>query len=295
MGGCIGAARRLYSTLLVLYPARFRREYGPLMVSAFEKMYEEAAEEGGPWALVRLWWHTLFDLVSSVLVEHLNEKGRWIMSQRVWLLWILASIAGWLAAAWLLLPRFSSLTIPAGGALVSLLHVLILQRTVARAGWWWPALPLKAGSWLLPLLLFAPIPWHQLSGPLFVAVSLGLLLLSATAVGVCQGLALRPLLGSPWRWAAVPGTALVAGAATGVALTNTLLPLAANLTARGAFSFALPGDFISPVIVRQMGVLFPLLHLLIAIVAGGVYGVVTGAAIMRLSDPNPARSPITLG
>lgn len=53
MGGYIRAATRLYRALLVLYPAPFRREYGPLMVSAFEKVCEEAAEEGGLRALGR--------------------------------------------------------------------------------------------------------------------------------------------------------------------------------------------------------------------------------------------------
>jgi hypothetical protein len=294
MGGCIGAATRLYRALLILYPAPFRREYGPLMLAAFEKMCEEAAEEGGFRALARLWWHVLFDLTISVLVQHLEEKGRWMMSRRVWLLWILASIAGWLAAAWFLLPTVPSLAIPAGGALVSALHVLILQRTVARTGWWRAALPLNAGSWLLPLLLFALVPWQQLSGPLFFGALLSMLLLSAAMVGLLQGIALRPLLGSPWRWAVVPAIALLASAAAGLALFNTLLPLAANLTARGAFSFALPGEFISPVTVRQMEALFPLLHLLIAVIAAGIYGVVTGATIMRLGDPNPARGAIAL-
>lgn len=294
MDGCIRAATRLYRALLVLYPAPFRREYGPLMVTAFEKMCEEAAGEGGLRALVRLWWHTLFDLTTSVLVQHLEEKGRWMMSRQTWLLWIVASIAGWMAAAWLLLPTFSPLMIPAGGALVSALHVLILQRTVARAGRWWPALPLKAGSWLLPLLLFALVPWQQLSGPLFYGALLSMLLLSAAMVGLLQGLALRPLLGSPWRWAAVPAIALLASAAAGLTLFNILLPLAANLATHGTFSLALPAGFISPLAARQMGPFLPLLHLLIAVIASGIYGVVTGAAIMRLGDPNPARGPIAL-
>lgn len=275
---------RLYRALLVLYPGPFRRAYGPLLVTACEQMCEEAMAQGGIRALLRLWRRVAMDLISSVPRQHLEQKGKWIMSRDLWLLWILASIGGWLAAAWLLPLRFPPLALPAGGALVSALHVILLQRYRAPAGWWRRALPLAAGSWFLPLLLFVAVPWGQLSGTPFIAVYAALLLLSAALVGALQALALRPLLHSPWRWALAPAAGLVAGAAIIMVASITLIPLAVNLAARGTLSTVLPAGFIPPTVAANLGPLLPLLNIFTAVIATTAYGMIT--AFIFLSATN---------
>lgn len=289
MDNSIGLATRVYRRLLLLYPAPFRRKYGPLMVAAFEQLCEEGAA-GGPISLLRVWIHALFDLAGSLLVEHLEEKGRWMMSRQFWFLWIGATIAGWLgglAVGWLLLPSLPNLALPVGAALVSALHVLLLQRFAAPAGWWRVALPLAAASWLLPLGLFALVP-RSLSGPI-VVVTLGVVLLaSAVLVGLLQGFALRPLLRAPWQWVLVPAGAILAAGAVALVLLNTLLPLAANLVARGAFSFRLSSGIIGPHVAREMGLLLPLLYLVVVVAASAVYGLVTGMGFVWVGDRSEA-------
>ena len=163
----------LYRTFLILYPLQFRREYAPLMVAFFEERCEESLASGRLLPLLHLWWRTLIDLGVSALVERLGGNWRNLMSWQFWLLWILASVAGWMAAGLLTYPMLTSVTILIGGALVTSLHTLLLQRFVASANWWRYALPLNVGSWLIPLSLLpivpwsaaaALVPWQQLSG-----------------------------------------------------------------------------------------------------------------------------------
>lgn len=285
----IRPATCLYRRLLLLYPATFQREYGPLMVAAFEQLSEEAAA-GGPISLLRVWVHAIFDLAGSLLVEHLEEKGRWMMSRQLWFLWIVATIVGWmggLVVGWLLLPNLPDLVLPVGAALVSALHVLFLQRFVAPAGWWRVALPLAAASWFLPLGLFALVP-RSLSGPPVVVMLGVVLLVSAALVGLLQGFALRPLLRTPWHWVLVPAGAILAAGAVALLLLNTLLPLAANLVARGTFSFRLSSGIIGPHVAREMGLLLPLLYLVVVVAASVVYGLVTGMGFVWVGGRSEA-------
>lgn len=284
---------RVYRTVLVLYPAQFRREYGPLMVAFFEEACAECVASGRPLSLLRLWWRTLTDLGVSVLAVRLGRNWRNMMTWQFWLLWILASVAGWMAAGLLTYPMLTSVTILIGGALVTSLHTLLLQRFAAPANWWRYALPLNLGSWLIPLSLLPIVPWspaaalvgwQQLSGWVpIISVSI-LLVFSAALGGMMQGFALRPLLRFPWRWTAVPAVALFIAFATAAGLSYTLIPLAANLARSGAFSIALPPPgFISPTDVQRLGNLWALLNLFIVVAASASYGIVTGAAFVALS------------
>ena len=302
MNHLVKLSRRLYRALLVLYPVEFRRDYGPLLAAFFEERWAEWLASGRRWPLLRLWWPTIIDLVVSALVERLDGNRRNTMSWRFWLLWILASIAGWLTAGLLtyilVLPI---VTLLIGGALVSALHTLILQRITAPVQWWRYALPLNVASWLLPLAFYPGaswslaavlLPWQRLSGLVPIIAILALSLFSILLMGIVQGFALRPLLRSPWRWAAVPGATLLVAVAVVAGLSYSLLPLVANLAQSGTFSMALPSSgFISPTVVRELGMVWTGLNLFIVIVAGAGYGVVTGAAFVALtaSDGNGKR------
>ena len=287
---------RLYRALLVLYPVQFRREYGPLMVAFFEERCEECLASGRPLPLLRLWWRTLIDLGVSALIVRLDGNRRNPMSWQFWLLWILASVAGWMAAGLFTYPMLTSVTILIGGVLVTALHTLLLQRFAAPANWWRYALPLNVGSWLIPLLLLPIVPWspaaalvrwQQLSGFIPIIAIFILLVFSAVLGGIMQGFALRPLLQSPWRWTAVPTVALLIALATAAGLSYTLIPLAVNLAKSGAFSIALPSSgFISTTDVQRLGNLWVLLNLFIVTAASASYGLVTGAAFVALAADN---------
>lgn len=290
---------RVYRALLILYPAGHREAYGHLMVACFDEMWEEAAASGRLFPLICLWWRTLFDLAESALVEHVGGQRRWLMSRQLWFLWILVSVVSWMTAwivaftpaFWPMISGGGALLI--GGAVVSGLHTLLLQRYVAPAGWWKRSLPLMAASWLVPALLLPMtaggpatqyVPWARLSGLPVVLLLVGLASISALLGGIIQSVALRSLLHRPLRWAIVPGVAALISLGLFAALNATLLPLTANLVQTGTFSVALRSGIIAPGLVERTGILFPLLHVLVAIAATGIYGLVTGAAFVALAD-----------
>jgi hypothetical protein len=71
-------ARRVYATLLHLYPAEFRRAYAKELTLLFADMHRTAAAQGAL-ALARLWLAVLLDLLSSAIRERirtmLNSKS----------------------------------------------------------------------------------------------------------------------------------------------------------------------------------------------------------------------------
>ena len=60
---------RLYRTLLYLYPAEFRAEYGPQLVQHFRDCLREAVRTGGAAALARVWARTCVDFARSLRSE----------------------------------------------------------------------------------------------------------------------------------------------------------------------------------------------------------------------------------
>lgn len=64
---------RLYERLILVYPARFRQEYGPPMVQLFRDELRDTLHESGKAGAVRLWIHALFDLLITAFEEHYWE------------------------------------------------------------------------------------------------------------------------------------------------------------------------------------------------------------------------------
>jgi hypothetical protein len=58
-----------YRLLLLTYPARFRREYGPHMAQAFRDCCLRALHQTGPPGVLRLWSLTLVDWLKSVIEQ----------------------------------------------------------------------------------------------------------------------------------------------------------------------------------------------------------------------------------
>lgn len=97
--------QRLFQLLLCAYPQDFRREYGPHMTQLFSDLHREERKIERRFGLLRLWLHTVSDLIRTAPIEHLDKwrKDNWMMSKlRKNGLAILASLAI-IVAAFLLL------------------------------------------------------------------------------------------------------------------------------------------------------------------------------------------------
>ncbi len=62
-----------YRTLLLLYPARFRRAYATQMAQVFHTSCQQACREGGALALGHVWRITLGDLIVTALAERMES------------------------------------------------------------------------------------------------------------------------------------------------------------------------------------------------------------------------------
>jgi hypothetical protein len=69
----IAAAEKIYNLLLYTYPARFRREFGTEMVQVFRDDMRATLINSGKAAFLGLWLLTFFDLLKTVLAEHIWE------------------------------------------------------------------------------------------------------------------------------------------------------------------------------------------------------------------------------
>jgi len=67
-------SEHVYRVLLLAYPKKYRREYGPQMEQAFRDLRREALRRGGGIGLARLWVLVGLDLASSATVERSEEK-----------------------------------------------------------------------------------------------------------------------------------------------------------------------------------------------------------------------------
>jgi hypothetical protein len=106
------ASEGLYRRLLFLYPAQYRREYGPLMTQAYRDLCRDSCQQRGTAGLVLLWFRLLADLVTSALRQHLDElrEGDSIMTKKEHFLAIIAATVP--LVLWLVLgvvnPSFTS-------------------------------------------------------------------------------------------------------------------------------------------------------------------------------------------
>jgi hypothetical protein len=64
----------LYRILLAAYPKAFRQEYGEHMQQVFRDLSLRAYQQNGPGGMLRLWAITFFDLLKSMVEEHLQKE-----------------------------------------------------------------------------------------------------------------------------------------------------------------------------------------------------------------------------
>jgi hypothetical protein len=65
---------KAYHSLLYVYPASHRHEYGPWMEQLFRDLCRDALQRGGALGLIELWIRTLSDTAHTALVEHIDEQ-----------------------------------------------------------------------------------------------------------------------------------------------------------------------------------------------------------------------------
>jgi hypothetical protein len=191
-------ADRLYGALLVVYPAGFRREYGPLMTQVFRDCRRAARGRAGVVGLPALWATVLLDLATTGLRERLAARravaalteGSLAMNGRhtpapIWA-YPLALAAG------LFLAYGDLHTDDTGLIAIPILGVCALLGFLGpRWAWRWAllvGLPIPLAEWLVTITATKPItPPMDLSGALIGSLLFGL-------AGAYGGSLLRTLL-----------------------------------------------------------------------------------------------------
>lgn len=67
---------RVYTLLLLAYPATFRREYGAQMSQVFRDSCRDQKRKAGKIGLLELWLQTLLDLLQTAPQQHLDNLGK---------------------------------------------------------------------------------------------------------------------------------------------------------------------------------------------------------------------------
>jgi hypothetical protein len=86
---------RIYQSLMHVYPASFRRQYGCEMTRVFREVATDSTERHGSAGLITTWSRVLGDLALSAFHEHLLElQGRFVMKTETgWLAKLLAILS----------------------------------------------------------------------------------------------------------------------------------------------------------------------------------------------------------
>ncbi|MBC8171139.1 MAG: type II secretion system F family protein [Anaerolineae bacterium] len=67
------ASEKLYQMLLIAYPASFRHEYGSDLTQVFRDSNHDALHMGGLGAVVSLWLHTSWDLITTAASQRFAQ------------------------------------------------------------------------------------------------------------------------------------------------------------------------------------------------------------------------------
>ena len=87
-------SERLYRHLLILYPPRFRQEYGREMGLVFRSQCHDFVQRHGQVALAQFWLATLTDLIATALAERMKEGFSMSRTQWVQLCGLFAILGG---------------------------------------------------------------------------------------------------------------------------------------------------------------------------------------------------------
>jgi hypothetical protein len=83
LASVLSASERVYRLLLFVYPAAYRREYGPPMIQAYRDLCWNSYRQRGMVGLGSLWLRLLADLFTSSIQQHLDAlRGGRIMTEQ---------------------------------------------------------------------------------------------------------------------------------------------------------------------------------------------------------------------
>ena len=188
-GAATSPSERLYARLLGLYPARYRREYGPLMRQLFRDLLRDTRDQRRGWAVAGLWLRVVAELGVTASREHVAEIERRIMetnaksggaftnaSARGLLLASLVIAGGLLAKIAITEFLGGSIALATGIAVaLNLAAAVIMERAVRSGGIVLLGMTLLVGATLLPVLWVAdPEAWlreNPVNGFIVILVS----------------------------------------------------------------------------------------------------------------------------
>ncbi len=138
-------SERLYQRLLAIYPAVYRREYGPLMLQLFRDLRREASRRGKRRDQAALWLRVLGDVGTTAWAEHVSEFRRSIVNKPVekfgvppsWGIWLIVSaaiLAAGLLAKALMSETGQSIFLATAVLITANLVAAIIMEAVTRSG-----------------------------------------------------------------------------------------------------------------------------------------------------------------
>lgn len=138
-------SERLYQRLLAIYPAAYRREYGPLMLQLFRDLRREASRRGKRRDQAVLWLRVLGDVGTTAWAEHVSEFRRSIVNKPVekfgvppsWGIWLIVSaaiLAAGLLAKVLMSETGQSIFLATAVLITANLVAAIIMEVVTRSG-----------------------------------------------------------------------------------------------------------------------------------------------------------------
>jgi len=95
----LSLSEKLYSSLISLYPIKYRKDFGEQMYLDFCDMYKESKQSDGDSGLFKLWVKIFPDFISSLIREYMYEKkgGEYILKKEFdtlgLIFWVLIGMA----------------------------------------------------------------------------------------------------------------------------------------------------------------------------------------------------------
>ena len=125
LANSLSVSERIYRALLVVYPKKFREDYGTKMLQVFRDSFRTAYRRHGTSGVIDLWLHTCADLLVTALVERIAEGSQFMFSPKV-ILW--GGVAGLFSG---MLWMMTGLAPSTGGATLGIALVLGLGALVS--------------------------------------------------------------------------------------------------------------------------------------------------------------------
>ena len=175
------------------------------MVYLFEAKWADRDGENAGILFQLSFWYAIFnDFFPSLWQTHHDYFKEQEMTLITLLLWILASVAGWILGYlpnYFIYPEFTPLVVPLGITLTTIFHYGLLRKDYPNHYRWGWHLLIGTSSWIAGTLIFAFLPWQAIGVGLYMELFIFLLLIIG---GLLQAITFKNWLQLPWLWIIVP-------------------------------------------------------------------------------------------